>query len=150
MLLPYTEPMTPDPPRFVDSYLLYLLAQTSAAASAGFHDHLHTRGVPVSTWRILATLSPDARLGIGELAASCLTKQPTMTSQIDRLERDGLVMRAAGTGDRRRVQVRLTDKGRALADRLITEAKTHESRLLSGHSREEVAHLKSALRRLLG
>lgn len=141
----YTAPMT----RFTDDYLLFLLAQASHRASAGFHARLASEGIPVATWRILATLFPDAPAGIGALAQSCLTKQPTMTRRIDRLETQGLVTRSHEGGDRRRVTVRLTAKGRALAARLTAMAKAHEAQVLAGFDTAGVARLKKALNGLL-
>lgn len=135
--------------RFTDDYLLFLLAQASGNASAAFHAQLAARGIPVSTWRILATLSPDAPASIGELAQSCLTKQPTMTRQIDRLVRVGLVTRDAVKSDRRRVLVALTPAGRDLADQLTALARAHEAKVLQGHSPQQIAELKSTLSGLL-
>jgi len=135
--------------RFTDDYLLFLLAQASGNASAAFHAQLAAKGIPVSTWRILATLHPDTPASIGELAESCLTKQPTMTRQIDRLTKAGLVTRDAAKSDRRRVQVALTPAGRSLADQLTALARTHEAKVLQGYSAQQVADLKSVLSGLL-
>ena len=135
--------------RFTENYLLYLLAQASGKASAEFHGELAAEGVPVSTWRILATLYPDTPASIGELAESCLTKQPTMTRQVDRLAAAGLVTRALNADDRRKVKVSLTPDGRRLADRLATMARAHEARLLREYTPEQAAELKAALAGLL-
>ena len=131
--------------RFTDTYLLYLLAQASSRASAGFHAQLAAMGIAVSTWRILATLYPDAPAGISELAASCLTKQPTMTRQIDRLVKAELVSRHMIRGDRRRVQIRLTEQGRGLAARLTALASTHEAKILAGLAPAAIAQVKQVL-----
>jgi len=135
--------------RFTDDYLLYLLAQASGQASAAFHAELAQIGVPVSTWRILATLYPDAPASIGELAQSCLTKQPTMTRQIERLVAAGLVTRENAPQDRRRAVILLTPKGRALAKRLTERARAHEAQVLAGHDAAEIATIKSVLRGLM-
>ncbi len=132
--------------RFTDDYLLYLMARASAALSDEFHAWLASRGVPVSTWRILASLHPDAALTIGELADRCLAKQPTMTRMVDRLARKGLVAREEDSEDRRRARVRLTEAGRAFAAPLVAEARAHEARVLP---EERAAALKAALRALL-
>ncbi|KMW60676.1 Transcriptional regulator, MarR family [Candidatus Rhodobacter oscarellae] len=131
--------------RFTDDYLLFLLAQASARASAAFHAHLAERSVKVATWRILATLYPDAPATIGELAASCMTKQPTMTRQVDRLERAGLVERRASAGDRRRVLVSLSASGRALADALTQLARAHEAKVLAAYTGKQQEELKALL-----
>ncbi|RMD94611.1 MAG: MarR family transcriptional regulator [Alphaproteobacteria bacterium] len=135
--------------RFTDDYLLYLLAQASHRASAEFHARLAERGVPVSTWRILATLYPDQPATIGELARACLAKQPTMTRQVARLEAQGLVRRKMAEGDRRRVVVTLTEAGRRMAAGLASEARSHEARLLSGLGAAEAARLKAVLRGII-
>lgn len=135
--------------RFTDDYLLFLLAQASGNASAAFHAQLAERGIPVSTWRILATLYPDAPASIGELADSCLTKQPTMTRQIDRLTKTGLVTRDPAKTDRRRVLVTLTPAGRSLANQLTALARAHEANVLQGHSPQQITDLKTILSGLL-
>ena len=117
--------------KFTDDYLLYLMAQASAAISAEFHGWLEREGVAVGDWRILASLHPDAVMTISELAASCMSKQPTMSRMIDRLAERGLVEREAFGADRRRVGVRLTGAGAALAARLVREARAHEARVLA-------------------
>ena len=132
--------------RFTDDYLLYLAAQASAALSAEFHGWLAAQGVPVSTWRILASLYPDAALTIGELSEACLAKQPTMTRIVDRLAAQGLVRRSDDAADRRRVSVSLTPEGLALAEGLVAEARAHEARALSP---AKAAALKRTLREIL-
>lgn len=136
--------------RFVDGYLLYLLARASAQASRQFHAQLPGKGVSVSDWRILAVLSgADAGVSVGELAARCLFKQPTLTRAVDRLERRGLVRRDVGDGDRRRVVVSLTGQGAALVSGLIEEARAHEAALLSGYTPEEAGTLRRVLATLI-
>lgn len=134
---------------FTDDYLLALIAQASHRLSAEFHGWLAAEGVSVATWRVLASLHPDRALSVGELSASCLAKQPTMTRRLDRLVEEGLVTRAAGAdADRRRVAIRLTEAGRAEAARLTAAARDHEARALAGQDAAETAALKSLLRRL--
>lgn len=135
--------------RFIDDYLLYLLSRASAMASGEFHAQLRARKIPLPRWRVLAVLDGTDGLTVGELAAACLFKQPTMTKALDRLEVEGYVARESAKGDRRRVRVVATDKGRALVAGLIAEAKAHEARVLKNHSATEKMHLKNALRRLI-
>ena len=135
----------PDAP-FVDDYLLYLLARASRVASDQFHAHLVRLGVPVPTWRVLAVLSGAGAVTIGELAAKCLFKQPTLTKTVDRLEADGLVRRQSGSADRRQVYVSITDQGETLVADLIGKAKEHERFILAGLTGRQADQLKSSLR----
>lgn len=131
---------------FVDDYLLYLLARASRVASDQFHAHLVRLGVPVPTWRVLAVLSGAGAVTIGELAAKCLFKQPTLTKTVDRLEAHGLVRRKTGSADRRQVYVSITDKGEALVADLIEKAREHERFILAGLTDRQAGQLKSSLR----
>ncbi len=133
---------------FTESYLLYLLAQASADASAEFHRSLAAQGVPVSKWRVLATLYPSRQMTIGQLAEHCLIKQSTLTRTIDRLEKTGEVKRHSSSDDRRKVLVGLTSEGKTLAAELIARAKIHESEILSSYSVLEIETLKEMLNML--
>ncbi len=135
-----------DSPRFVEDYLLSLLARASHAASAQFHARLKARGVAVPVWRVVATLHGSAGgETVGALAAACLMQQPTMTKLLDRMEEDGLVRRHR---EGRQTRIRLTQAGAALADALVAEARAHEAGLLARHA-EAAPALKALLRALV-
>jgi MarR family transcriptional regulator, organic hydroperoxide resistance regulator len=134
---------------FTDDYLLFLLAQASAAASEAFHAELRQAGLRVSTWRILASLYPCEALTVGALAEKCLLKQPTLTRALDRMERDGLVKRAHSTIDRRSVFVELTAAGRALTKGKVHMAKDHERQILRDFSEDQASEIKTVLHGLL-
>ena len=133
---------------FTEDYLLYLLAQASSDASAQFHGSLARSGIPVSKWRVLATLYPERQLTIGQLADHCLIKQSTLTRTIDRLEKSGEVRRLLSPDDRRKVMVGLTPGGKELAANLIVRAKEHETEILSSYSAAEIETLKEMLNML--
>lgn len=142
----------PDGPsgRFVDGYLLYLLARASSVASAEFHEEVRARGVPVVVWRVLASLKgADEGLTVGDLAKSCLAKQPAISKTVDKLVGKGLVDRHEDAGDRRRVRVRLTPAGEAHVDALILKAQAHQARLVEAIGEGEIETLRRALLRLI-
>ena len=135
--------------RFVDNYLLYLLARASKEISSQFHDRLKQHGLQVSEWRVLASLSDGNGMTLGELAARALQRQPTMTKIVDRMERGGLVERHPGAKDRRQVRVFITCDGRRQVSEALRDAKKHEAEVLSDYSDSEAAQLKSILRALV-
>lgn len=135
--------------QFVDDYLLYLLALASHEASGEFHAQLKALGIPVATWRVLAALADVDGETISALARDVLANQPTLTKIVDRMARDGLVERSAAAGDRRKVLVRITDRGRALVADLRRRAQAHEAEILAGYDAAEAARLKAMLRTLI-
>ena len=135
--------------KFVQDYLLYLLALASSQASKEFHARLAAEGISVPDWRIMAVLDRTEGFTIGELAKHCLFKQPTLTRAVDRLERKGFVVRTSGADDRRRVLVRLTPAGQERVSSLIVAAAEHERELLNGYNRDDERRLKQVLRTLI-
>lgn len=135
--------------RFVDDYLSYLLARASHQVAREFHAQLKPHGLSVAEWRVLATLVDGDGLSLGELADAVLFKQPSLTKAIDRMERDGLVKRLPGAGDRRRIRIVVTSRGAAAVRGLLSRAKLHEARILAAYRPEEVENVKRFLRDLL-
>lgn len=135
--------------RFVDDYLAHLLARASALVSARFHARLADYGIGIAEWRVLASLSDGEGMSLGELARITLFKQPTLTKIIDRMAQEGFVIRDAAPGDRRRLSLHITGKGRALVDDLLVEAKAQEASVLSPFSDEEQVRVKAVLRNLI-
>ena len=131
--------------RFVNDYLLYLLARASSEVSAQFHQRLKTHGLQVAEWRVLASLSDGDGMTIGELAARALQRQPTMTKIITRMADAGLVERRPDASDRRKVRIFITGDGRRRVDDALADAKAHEQEVLADYSPTEAAQMKSML-----
>jgi DNA-binding MarR family transcriptional regulator len=136
--------------RFIEDYLLYLLARASHLVSSEFHRELRRRGISVPVWRVLASLV-GSRSGetVTGLAEVCLLQQPTMTKLLDRMVRDGLVRRSQDGRDRRVVRVELTPRGEAIALDLVKAAKQHETEVLARHPEAESMALKDLLRSIM-
>lgn len=134
--------------RFVDDYLLYLLARASHVASAEFHGRLARRGIAVPVWRVLASLSGVEAVTVGELSRRVLLKQPTLTKVLDRMAASGLIARTGSPSDRRQVLVSATPAGQALLDGVLDEAKDHERSVMAALGTEGEA-FKRALHRLV-
>lgn len=133
-------------PRFVDDYLLSLLARASFVVSSEFHERLRARGVSVPVWRVLAMLSGGPET-VTALAEACLLQQPTMTKVLDRMERDGLVKRQQDGRDRRLVRVTLAPKGEGMVGDLLAAARAHEAEVVARHP--DAAAIKDLLRALI-
>lgn len=135
----------PAPQPFVETYLSYLLTRAAHRVSAEFHAELPRFGLSVAEWRTLACLYDSPGLGVSELAAMAIMKQPRMTKILDRLQAEGLILRESVEGDRRRVRARLTPKGRARVKPAIAAAQAHQARVLAPLSEAERALITHAL-----
>lgn len=86
-------------------------------------------GVSTREAHLLSYLRSYEPCAVGDLLHVFGQRPSTMTSLLDRLDDQGLVRRLPGTEDRRRVILRLTRKGRAVADRLRECLTAFESRV---------------------
>lgn len=67
--------------------------------------------LPSAQARLLATIEAQGEARIGDLAAVDHCSQPTMTTQVRRLEDAGLVSRTIDPGDARAVRIKITPNG---------------------------------------
>src|SRR4051794_26406385 len=101
---------------------------------------------------VLATLRDAGPRRITELAASESLAQPSVTTLVARLERDGLVRRAADPADARAVRVHLEAEGRRRLEAMRAQrAAVLDERLatLSGEERVALAAVLPALDKLM-
>src|ERR1700727_3909233 len=68
--------------------------------------------LPAAQARLLSTIDAHGEARICDLAAVDHCSQPTMTTQVRRLEDAGLVSRSVDPGDARAVRIRITAQGR--------------------------------------
>lgn len=136
-------------PRFVDDYLPALLAQASHLISSEFHMVARKQGFSVREWRVMATLAGGVPISIGQLAQITLTKQPTVTRLLDRMESNGHVARLPHDRDRRITLVRITRKGARTVEHLMELAREHELRVLEPFGLLRAEELKTTLRQMI-
>jgi DNA-binding MarR family transcriptional regulator len=136
--------------RFVHDYLGYLLGQANHALFKDFEAVVRQAGLGSLEWRVLATLSDQPPMSVGQLAQEVLSQQPTVTKLLQRLAVQGWVTLTDDPQDQRRTLVRVTTAGQEKVAPLTRQARAHEAQALDGLSAAEVQRLKTQLRRLAG
>ena len=86
---------------------------------------------------ILRACPEDRKVTINDLATQLLIKHNSAVGLVDRLEREGLIARAPSAADRRKVELKLSAKGRQLLAKL------------AGVHRAEIERIGPVLRRLI-
>ncbi len=102
----------PDEVRALDVFIKLVRAADSVAARV--NAHLQDHGLTVSQFGVLEALHHLGAMTASTLGAKILKSGANMTTVLDNLERRGLAVRVRRSDDRRCVEVRLTDEGRAL------------------------------------
>ncbi|WP_166905336.1 MarR family winged helix-turn-helix transcriptional regulator [Mycobacterium sp. DL440] len=108
--------------------------------------------LPWAQARLLSTIEDQGEARISDLAYLDHCSQPTMTTQVRRLEDAGLVTRTTDPGDARAVLIRITEQGRetleqARADRAAAINPRLER--LTAEERRTLAASVGIIRRLL-
>ena len=93
----------------------------------------------------LLQLHHHGNLTIGELSEKLVLAFSTATDLINRMERNGLVVRERDTVDRRVVRLRILEKGERLLDEIIYARRVYFSNLFQHISPEEQKQLVHAL-----
>ncbi len=109
-------------------------------------------GINRAGWDVLASLrrsGPPYRLTPTELYRALMRTSGAITNQLHRLERAGLVRRAADPGDGRSTLVELTDQGFELVRRVGPSHLQTEHRILAALDPDERAALAALLKKLL-
>ncbi|MBN9486561.1 MAG: MarR family transcriptional regulator [Alphaproteobacteria bacterium] len=130
-------------------HLAYLLAQANREINRQLETRLRTEGVPVEQWRILKVLSDGNGRSMGDLAEAALLNHPTLTKTIDRMVANSLVYRISDPGDRRKVLIFCSDRGKALVRRLVPLALDQEAFLSENYGGKAMAQLKRLLETLI-
>lgn len=109
-------------------------------------------GISRADYDVLATLRRSGepfQLAPGALTRSLMLTSGGMTGRLDRLEAAGLVIRIAGTGDRRSLLVALTDHGRQVIDEAVDAGVETQQLLLAKLPPDRRRQLDELLRDLL-
>ncbi|WNG80165.1 MarR family transcriptional regulator [Mycobacterium sp. ITM-2016-00316] len=106
--------------------------------------------LPFAQARLLSTIEDQGQTRISDLAALDHCSQPTMTTQVRRLEDAGLVQRAEDPDDARAVLIGITEEGRQILSRVRADRSAAINPYLEHLDKAERAALVDAIRVLRG
>lgn len=104
-------------PRPLDQQICFTLYATSMAITRAYKPLLDALGLTYPQYLVLSVLGENDGLTIGGIAARLDLESSTVTPLVKRLEAAGVVERRRGLEDERKVEVTMTDAGRALLER---------------------------------
>lgn len=98
--------------------------------------------------RILVFLVSHPSVTQREIADACMLDVTTMSRTLDKLEKQGLILRKRDPGCRRSYQISLTAEGRKKAEEANTEFSELEEVLCAGFQEKEIKKLTGQLRKM--
>ena len=121
---------------------------TGKAIREYFEGALAEVGASLATWVVLYGIERGGWGNQRNLARDLRIEGATLTRHLDRMERDGLIVRTRDPDDRRQMQVDLTPEGHEMFHRLKSVAQRIGSRAMTGVSADDQAHLRRVLDRI--
>lgn len=132
----------------LDEYPLYNLVRASATYTEAMAAALAPFGLEVTEWRILMLLDDRSPSAVGELARRSVTKLPTLTRLLMRMEAGGLITRRVSRADRRVVEIAMTAKAQKALRLVQSVGQRVFERAFEGIAVTEIEAATSALKRL--
>lgn len=94
-------------------------------------------GLTISEFGILEVLYNKGQVPIQQIGAKVLISSGTMTYNLDKLERKGLVKRIPSAKDRRVIQITLTEAGRTMFDEIFPVHAKSMQQAMKGLTRKQ-------------
>jgi len=135
--------------RDFDHSLPFLLLQARETCMARFRPILNAHGLTEQQWRVLRALAESKGLAATALAARTLILRPSLTGIIDRLERDGLVVRKKSATDGRKACICMTPRARRLYNRIMPLVEAEYAGMRSGFDEKSWEALYDSLFHLI-
>ena len=130
----------------------FLITQIKPISSRLLDKVLEQHGVEAfngAQGRILDVLWQRDGIPIRDVSRETGLSMSALTGMLDRMEASGLIQRRPDPGDRRKLQIVLTEKTRAMETEYQSISKDMDDLFLNGFSEAETVELQSYLERIL-
>jgi len=134
----------------VDSEITWLLHRAAQRMRTATGEQAETHGLQLRDYIVLSALDKTPDLTQVELAKALGLDKTTLMSQLDRLERTGLVVRRPDPRDRRARIPEITEAGNVLRAEVASACTGVEAAAVTGFSDEEVRTFRRMLFAIIG
>lgn len=126
----------------------YLMRQTHRAFLRALGARISRHGVSIGMWFFLRALWEEDGLTQRELSRRVSMMEPTTATALESMERRGLISRTRNSSDRRKINIRLTERGRRLQEVLLPYAMEVNRVALTGIPAGQIPLLREQLVRI--
>jgi DNA-binding MarR family transcriptional regulator len=133
-----TEPNATGAGPSADSEITWLLHRAAQRMRGATGEQAEKHGLQLRDYIVLSALDKTPNLTQGELGKALGLDKTTLMSQLDRLERTGLVVRRSDPRDRRARIPEITEAGNALRAKVASACASVEAAVLTDVSQDQV------------
>lgn len=147
---PPSDQVTPSLGPSVDSEITWLLHRAAQRMHGATGEQAEKQGIQLRDYIVLSALEMSPNLTQVELARALALDKTTLMSQLDRLERMGLVVRRSDPRDRRARIPDITKAGDALRAKVASACLSVEAAALTSFSQHQVELFRRMLFEIIG
>ena len=125
------------------------MTRLARAMEGDFEHRLKVHGVSRAACAVLSAIRNDGKNTPASLASFIGIDRAAITRHLDRLEKQGLLVRETSTTDRRFVNLKLTRKGSRLVPKLVADSKATNAKFLAGLTATEKRGLHELIQKML-
>jgi len=129
-----------------DTSVGYWVFATAHALVCSMNEELTQHGITSRQWEVLACISHEGELSQTELAERMFIEAPTLVGVLDRMERDGWIVRVTDESDRRRKLIRPTERAGEQWERMVACGLQVRARATRGLSEEQMQQVRETLK----
>jgi MarR family transcriptional regulator, organic hydroperoxide resistance regulator len=134
----------------IDSEITWLLHRAAQRMRGATGEQAERHGIQLRDYIVLSALDKIPNPTQVQLAKALGLDKTTLMSQLDRLERMGLVVRRSDPHDRRARIPEITEAGNALRAKVASACDRVETAVLSGFSQDQVQMFRRILFGIIG
>jgi DNA-binding MarR family transcriptional regulator len=133
-----------------DSEITWLLNRAAQRMRAATGEQAEKHGIQLRDYIVLSALDLTPNLTQAELGKALGLDRTTLMSQLDRLERMGLVVRRSDPRDRRARIPEITSEGNAVRLKVDIDSARAEAAVLENFSHDQVETFRKMLFEIIG
>lgn len=126
----------------------YWVFSTAHELACAMNEEFQSLGVTKRQWEVLAWISFAGELSQSELAEKMGIEAPTLVGVLDRMERDGWIVRVPSSTDRRKKLIHPTERVEPVWARMVERGLQIRARATEGISEADIVHLRQTLSRM--
>lgn len=128
-----------------ESSIAYWVFSTAHQLACTINEELSELGITHRQWEVLAWISFAGEMSQTELAAKMGIEAPTLVGVLDRMERDGWIVRVPSEVDRRKKMIRPTEKVEPVWAQMLARGAGIRARVTRGLNEDQLASLREIL-----
>ena len=129
-------------------FVPYLLNRAGVRIGLAFARDIEPLGVTLPMWRVMVALWENGDRRLGDIAERTSIDISTLSRLLGTLQRKKFIVRRRSGKDGRALSVSLTEKGRAMTERIIPIASHYEEVATRGMKQTDLQRLKKMLVKL--